>query len=219
MSVKKVSSLAVSSRLGERKRRWRDSGVSRANRAANAARSSAPTCRSEIRVPLAITEASAPLLRMGRAFRARSCVASRALVAVPGLLLGSCGQAGQPGADAARRAGRCSSVVMTPTRRDVLRREPGLLGPIGELGVSLPDDEVVELRGHPVLRLRWCGVVASGCSPPAVREIRGFMRRWRRRRRCDDGEMFAVAAAVAPGASVAASPRAATRDDRHPDRG
>src|SRR5437763_774518 len=51
-------------------------------------------------------------------------------------------------------------------------REPGLLGAMGELDVSLLDLEVVELRGHPVLRVRPCGLVVRGCSPPAVWKIR-----------------------------------------------
>src|SRR5438270_9914223 len=100
MSVKNVSSRAVSSRFGDRKRWWRDSVLRQSNSAASPARSPVPTCRSEIRVPLATTKLSGVAAEEAQsALRRVTCRTSGTLVALRVLLVVQLQQARQPGAD------------------------------------------------------------------------------------------------------------------------
>ena len=126
--VRELSRFQLALSLGDRKRRWRDSGLRRSKRAAIPARSSAPTCRSEIRGPPAIA-------RLSPAAAGGAHVVPRAVMCrIPGihaafLVLRAVRRrpSGRPGAGAVRGAGRYPSVVTTPTRRDVFRLPGGLV--------------------------------------------------------------------------------------------
>ena len=154
----------------------RDSGVRRANRLASAARSPAPTCRSEIRVPSATSKelSAAPAEDPHAVPRTVMCLGGhlcggpvfvRRAVAAKRAARGRRDAKSRPrfqrrdDADAAERASSASRACSARSASSECRCRT---------------NEVVELRGHPVLRMRWCGVVASGSSPPAVREIGGW---------------------------------------------